>query len=110
MGTSTTADKLVMRRFAIELLSKQMTIADVARVVGVSEAIVKRWKKAFRDGGDAALHPKPSPSSPTKGSPAHRISTATADRRRPSGGVCRVPLTKILAHRKAERRRGMTSS
>lgn len=71
MSTSTT-DKLVVRRFAIELLAKEMTICDVAQVVGVNESTVKRWKKAFREGGDAALHPKPRPPSPTKLTPAQR--------------------------------------
>ncbi|HEX4129867.1 MAG TPA: IS630 family transposase [Pirellulales bacterium] len=66
MSKNTAADKVVLRRFAIELLDKQMTIADVAQVVGVSDSSVKRWKKAFREGGDAALQPKPHPGSPRK--------------------------------------------
>jgi transposase len=66
MSKNTAAEKVILRRFAIELLEKQMTIADVAQVVGVSDSSVKRWRKAFREGGDAALQPKPHPGSPMK--------------------------------------------
>jgi transposase len=59
MSTSTSSDKVVVRRFAIELLDKRMTISDVALVVGVSESTLKRWKKAFQADGDAGLQPKP---------------------------------------------------
>jgi transposase len=43
-----------------------MSMADVALVIGVSLSSVKRWKKAFRLGGAAALEPKPSPGRPSK--------------------------------------------
>jgi hypothetical protein len=70
MSTSTAAaNKLVVRSFAIELLAKQMTIGDVAQVVDVSESTIKRWKKAFLEGGDAALHPKPRCGSQAKPTP-----------------------------------------
>jgi transposase len=57
--TTTTADKIVRRRVAVEFLGKGMTMADVALVLGVSLSSVKRWKKAHRQGGDEALLPKP---------------------------------------------------
>jgi transposase len=56
---TTTADKIVRRRVAVEFLGKGMTMADVALVLGVSLSSVKRWKKAHRQGGDEALLPKP---------------------------------------------------
>jgi transposase len=60
-NNATVLDKLVIRRFAIELLDKRMTIADVAQIVGFSQSNIKRWKQAFQRAGDAALHPKPHP-------------------------------------------------
>jgi len=64
--TTTSADKIVRRRVAVEFLGKGMSMADVALVLGVSLSSVKRWKKAFRLGGAAALEPKPSPGRPSK--------------------------------------------
>lgn len=40
--TTTTADKIVRRRVAIEFLGKGMSTADVALVLGVSVSSVKR--------------------------------------------------------------------
>jgi len=57
--TTTTADKIVRRRVAVEFLGKGMSTADVALVLGVSLSSVKRWKRAFRLGGSAALESKP---------------------------------------------------
>jgi transposase len=57
----TTAAKLVQRRLAIQLLEQDFTQADTARCVGYSESSVKRWLKAYRTGGEAALAPKPNP-------------------------------------------------
>ena len=54
-----TSETTTRRLFAIELLGKGMTQADVALVSGVSLSTVKRWKKAFESGGEAALAPKP---------------------------------------------------
>jgi transposase len=64
--TTTSADKIVRRRVAVEFLGKGMTMADVALVLGVSLSSVKRWKRAFRLGGAAALEPQPRPGPPTK--------------------------------------------
>ena len=49
-----------------------MTTADVALVLGVSLSSVKRWKRAFRLGGAAALEPKPRPGPATKLTPSQR--------------------------------------
>ena len=70
--TTTTADKIVRRRVAVEFLGKGMTTADVALVLGVSLSSVKRWKRAFRLGGAAALEPQPRPGPPTKLTPSQR--------------------------------------
>lgn len=59
--TTTPADKMVRRRVAVEFLGKGMTMAEVALVLCVSLSSVKPWKKAYREGGDAALAPKPQP-------------------------------------------------
>ena len=64
--TTTSADRIVRRRVAVEFLGKGMSMADVALVIGVSLSSVKRWKKAFRLGGAAALEPKPHPGRPAK--------------------------------------------
>lgn len=64
--TTTSADRIVRRRVAVEFLGKGMSMADVALVMGVSLSSVKRWKKAFRTGGAAALEPKPNRGRPTK--------------------------------------------
>ena len=43
MGTTTTsADKIVRRRVAVEFLGKGMSMADIALVIGVSLSSVKR--------------------------------------------------------------------
>jgi transposase len=70
--TTTTADKIVRRRVAVEFLGKGMTTADVALVLGVSLSSVKRWKRAYRLGGAAALEPQPRSGPPTKLTPAQR--------------------------------------
>ena len=57
--TTTTADKIVRRRVAVEFLGKGMSTADVALVLSVSLSSVKRWKRAYRLGGVAALEPQP---------------------------------------------------
>jgi transposase len=56
-----TAAMTTRRLFVIELLGKGMTQTDVALVSGMSLSTVKRWKKAFDAGGEAALAPKPHP-------------------------------------------------
>jgi transposase len=50
---------MVLRRVAVELLQDGMTQEAVAERLHVSRSSVKRWKKAFQQGGLAALVPKP---------------------------------------------------
>lgn len=58
--TRTAEDWKVLRRVAVELLQEGMTITEVARRLEVSMSSVKRWKKAFAEGGVAALARKQS--------------------------------------------------
>lgn len=66
MRTKGTAAELeARRRLAVALLSDGKTISEVVATLGVSESSVKRWKRAVREGGLAALtarpHPGPTP-------------------------------------------------
>ena len=57
-------DWMVLRRLAVELLQDGSTQEVVAERLGVSRSSIKRWIKAFRDGGVAALRrKKPKPAS-----------------------------------------------
>lgn len=49
------------RRQAVALLGEGLSGAQVARVLGVSEAAVSRWKRAYRESGEAGLAAKPHP-------------------------------------------------
>jgi transposase len=71
LGTAT--DKMVCRRLAVELLEDGKTLADVAERLGVSQSSVKRWKKAFRQGGLAALAPKRHPGPKSKLSASQKV-------------------------------------
>jgi transposase len=54
----TAADWTVRRRIAVELLQDGKTLTEVTHLLHVSLSSVKRWKKAFQQGGLAALAPK----------------------------------------------------
>ncbi|MBX7167543.1 MAG: helix-turn-helix domain-containing protein, partial [Pirellulales bacterium] len=49
---------MVLRRLAVELLQDGSTQDAVAERLHVSRSSIKRWIKAFRGGGVAALKPK----------------------------------------------------
>jgi transposase len=49
------AGSMARRSLAVELLSDGNTLTEVADRLQVSLSSVKRWKKAFQQGGDAAL-------------------------------------------------------
>jgi transposase len=49
---------MVRRSIAVELLQDGNTLTEVAGLLSVSVSSIKRWKKAFRQGGLAALAPK----------------------------------------------------
>lgn len=62
MRTKGTAAELeARRRLAVALLSDGKTIGEVMATLGVSESSVKRWKRAVREGGPAALAARPHP-------------------------------------------------
>lgn len=57
----TAAELEVRRRIAADLLSKGRSLAEIADAVSASVTSVKRWKKAWREGGMPALAAKPHP-------------------------------------------------
>ena len=52
------ADSITRRVVAVELLEDGKLFTEVADLLKVSISSLKRWKKAFRQGGLAALAPK----------------------------------------------------
>lgn len=65
MRTKGTAAELeVRRRLAARLFTEDVTLAEIARCVDASESSVRRWKKAWKTGGVAALAAKPHPGPP----------------------------------------------
>jgi len=57
---------MARRSLAVELLSDGNTLTEVADLLNVSLSSVKRWKKAFQQGGLAALAPKRHPGPQSK--------------------------------------------
>ena len=49
------------RRRAVALLQQGLSLREVARRVQASVSSVSQWQKAWRQGGEAALTPKPVP-------------------------------------------------
>ena len=67
MRTKGTAAELeVRRRIAARLFTEDVTAADIARCVDASESSVRRWKRAWKAGGMAALAAKPHSGPPAK--------------------------------------------
>jgi len=67
MRTKGTAAELeVRRRIAARLFKEDVTLAEIARCVDASVSSVRRWKKAWKTGGEAALAPKPHPGPPCR--------------------------------------------
>lgn len=67
MRTKGTAAELeVRRRIAARLFMEDVTLADIARCVDASVSSVRRWKKAWETGGEAALAAKPHPGPPCR--------------------------------------------
>lgn len=54
------------RQRAIALLEQGLDKGEVARRIGVSRRTVRLWHSAYRQGGAAALAPKPPPGGPAK--------------------------------------------
>jgi transposase len=57
---------MARRSLAVELLADGNTLTEVADLLQVSVSSIKRWKKAFQQGGLAALAPKRSPGPKSK--------------------------------------------
>ena len=57
------------RRRAAEYFQARKSLAEIARLIGASLSSVKRWKRAWREGGVAALAAKPHPGPTPKLSP-----------------------------------------
>lgn len=76
----TAAELEARRRIAAGLLRDGKQLAEIAQLVGVSLSSVKRWKKAWKDGGEQALAAKPHPG------PSQRLSDCQ-----------KLRLTKILS-------------
>jgi transposase len=67
MKTSRTALELEnRRRLAVERVNAGYSQSDVARFLGVDPRSVRRWIKAYRDGGLDALKANPRPGRPPK--------------------------------------------
>jgi transposase len=66
------ADSITRRVIAVELLEDGKLLTEVADLLKVSVSSLKRWKKAFRQGGLAALAPKRHPGPKSKLSAAQR--------------------------------------
>jgi transposase len=54
------------RKRAVQAVQEGSTVAEVARVLGVSDRSVRRWVAAAREGGDDALDAVPHPGAPSK--------------------------------------------
>lgn len=54
------------RRRAAEYFQAGKSLAETARLVGVSLSSVKRWRRAWKEGGVKALAAKPHPGTPSK--------------------------------------------
>lgn len=57
----TAAELEARRRMAAGLLRDGKRLAEIAQLIGVSLSSVKRWKKAWKEGGEEALAAKPHP-------------------------------------------------
>jgi transposase len=67
MRTKGTAAELeVRRRIAARLFTEDVTLAEIARCVDASVSSVRRWKQAWKTGGEAALAAKPHPRPPRR--------------------------------------------
>ncbi len=54
------------RRRAVDLLADRKSLTEVAKLVGADVSSVKRWKRAWKQGGDEALNADAEPWSPVE--------------------------------------------
>ena len=69
MRTKGSAAELEARRRAAKLFRERKPLAEIARHVGASLSSVKRWNRAWQEGGVTALAAKPHPGPTPKLSP-----------------------------------------
>ena len=65
------------RRRAAEYFQAGKSLAETARLVGVSISSIKRWKRAWAEGGEAALAAKPHPGPTPKLSTEQKLKLLT---------------------------------
>lgn len=70
--TGSSAELEARRRRAVALLAERKSLTEVAKLVAADVSSVKRWKRAWKASGDAALASKPIPGRPAKLTKAHR--------------------------------------
>ena len=70
--TGSAAELEARRRRAVALLAERKSLTEVAQLVAADVSSVKRWKRAWKAGGVAALRSKPIPGRPAKLTAAHR--------------------------------------
>lgn len=80
------------RRRAAKLFQERRPLAEVARLVGASLSSVKRWKRAWSDGGVAALAAKPHPGPAPKLSSQQKQELVSILRRGPIAAGYRTDL------------------
>jgi putative transposase len=66
------------RQRAIALLEQGLDKGEVARRIGVGRRTVRRWHRAWRQGGEAALAPKPACGAPPRLSDQQKSALAQA--------------------------------
>ena len=76
---TTTAAGLARRARIVLLRAADLSLVDIERTVGVSEPVVRKWIKRYRDKGARGLGDKPRPGRPPVFSPRSRA---------PSGEAC----------------------
>lgn len=70
--TGSSAELEARRRRAVALLAERKSLTEVAQLVAADVSSVKRWKRAWKASGDAALKSKPIPGRPSKLTKAQR--------------------------------------
>lgn len=66
------AELEVRRRRAVAFLADRKSLTEVAQLVGADVSSVKRWKRAWKQGGDAALAAKPNHGRPSRLTPVEK--------------------------------------